>query len=448
MNNNIVHDEDAWKLDESDGEDGITSPGSSGMASSSKASIAKAAQQAGLGRKIGGTPSSSVAASQASASPTGHNTALPTPVANGSTLSVSAGSAQSRSFSSSTTSKATPQPAKDRARQPSYGLWERLTGLGAAISGSGSGASNSGGPGDADSAASGYTRFDDTVELEDNFDGTYSVSAASLNRPSSAGGQSKLLSPANVPRPSLLGASASGGRSSSSIPRVPSTSATALSLNTGSTSGKGKGKLDSPGAVVVGSPRPRSPQKHWRDIPQDADGMRRAIRKDLSDVLNGARFANAAGDLTLMLSFLDPVYLLSQMSIDDPSESSSAFAKQQRSGTSGGSDAVLQRGESTYDSPNERDSPNPGASEQEEAKKQSLARRNATRKRKFKECLGQPTVDVAGLRKLAWAGIPAELRPMTWQILLVRREGFRYVDDAETFRRAICQLHLFDELRC
>lgn len=48
-------------------------------------------------------------------------------------------------------------------------------------------------------------------------------------------------------------------------------------------------------------------------------------------------------------------------------------------------------------------------------------RRENRRKRKFLEVLADPeNVDLAELRKLAWSGCPSELRPMVWQLLLVR----------------------------
>jgi len=44
----------------------------------------------------------------------------------------------------------------------------------------------------------------------------------------------------------------------------------------------------------------------------------------------------------------------------------------------------------------------------------------SNRKAKFIECLSSEDVNINELRKLAWAGIPKELRPMAWQLLLVR----------------------------
>ncbi|CAG8787661.1 7772_t:CDS:2, partial [Acaulospora morrowiae] len=41
-----------------------------------------------------------------------------------------------------------------------------------------------------------------------------------------------------------------------------------------------------------------------------------------------------------------------------------------------------------------------------------------TRFNKFKDALQSPNVDLAALRKLSWSGIPDELRPMAWQLLL------------------------------
>jgi len=43
------------------------------------------------------------------------------------------------------------------------------------------------------------------------------------------------------------------------------------------------------------------------------------------------------------------------------------------------------------------------------------------RRQKFVECLTADNIDIAGLRKLAWSGIPDELRPISWQLLLVCR---------------------------
>ncbi|KAJ6625885.1 rab-GTPase-TBC domain-containing protein [Mycena sp. CBHHK59/15] len=40
------------------------------------------------------------------------------------------------------------------------------------------------------------------------------------------------------------------------------------------------------------------------------------------------------------------------------------------------------------------------------------------RRHKFVDCLSSQDVNIAELRKLAWAGIPADLRPMAWQLLL------------------------------
>ncbi|KAF9459810.1 rab-GTPase-TBC domain-containing protein [Collybia nuda] len=42
----------------------------------------------------------------------------------------------------------------------------------------------------------------------------------------------------------------------------------------------------------------------------------------------------------------------------------------------------------------------------------------SNRRHKFVDCLLNEDVNIAELRKLAWAGIPADLRPMAWQLLL------------------------------
>ncbi|PPR07708.1 hypothetical protein CVT26_003731 [Gymnopilus dilepis] len=40
------------------------------------------------------------------------------------------------------------------------------------------------------------------------------------------------------------------------------------------------------------------------------------------------------------------------------------------------------------------------------------------RRHKFEECLSSQDVNIGELRKLAWSGIPSDLRPMAWQLLL------------------------------
>ncbi|KAL1742485.1 rab-GTPase-TBC domain-containing protein [Schizophyllum fasciatum] len=42
----------------------------------------------------------------------------------------------------------------------------------------------------------------------------------------------------------------------------------------------------------------------------------------------------------------------------------------------------------------------------------------SNRRHKFVDCLSAEDVNIAELRKIAWAGIPADLRPMAWQLLL------------------------------
>jgi len=49
---------------------------------------------------------------------------------------------------------------------------------------------------------------------------------------------------------------------------------------------------------------------------------------------------------------------------------------------------------------------------------ESEASAQSTRIQKFKSLLQMPVVPLVSLKKLAWNGIPDELRPMVWQILL------------------------------
>lgn len=43
----------------------------------------------------------------------------------------------------------------------------------------------------------------------------------------------------------------------------------------------------------------------------------------------------------------------------------------------------------------------------------------AQKRQKFVDCLTADNVDMNVLRKLAWSGIPDELRPISWMVLLV-----------------------------
>ena len=49
---------------------------------------------------------------------------------------------------------------------------------------------------------------------------------------------------------------------------------------------------------------------------------------------------------------------------------------------------------------------------------ESEAAVQSTRLQKFKSLLQMPVVPLVSLKKLAWNGVPDELRPMVWQILL------------------------------
>ncbi|KAF8904419.1 rab-GTPase-TBC domain-containing protein [Gymnopilus junonius] len=60
------------------------------------------------------------------------------------------------------------------------------------------------------------------------------------------------------------------------------------------------------------------------------------------------------------------------------------------------------------------------ASGQREKSEKLLRERSikTNRRHKFEECLSSQDVNIGELRKLAWAGIPSDLRPMAWQLLL------------------------------
>ncbi|KAK7005774.1 rab-GTPase-TBC domain-containing protein, partial [Favolaschia claudopus] len=65
--------------------------------------------------------------------------------------------------------------------------------------------------------------------------------------------------------------------------------------------------------------------------------------------------------------------------------------------------------------------PSPPTSPESAERTEKLMRERSirtNRRHKFVECLSSQDVNIAELRKLAWAGIPSDLRPMAWQLLL------------------------------
>ncbi|KAJ7079076.1 rab-GTPase-TBC domain-containing protein [Mycena belliarum] len=79
--------------------------------------------------------------------------------------------------------------------------------------------------------------------------------------------------------------------------------------------------------------------------------------------------------------------------------------------------AVKHRARRTDASPR----PSPPASPKSAERSEKLMRERSirtNRRHKFVECLSSQDVNIAELRKLAWAGIPTDLRPMAWQLLL------------------------------
>lgn len=244
-------DEDAWKLDESDDE-----PESSTRASE----IAKVAAQAGLGRKASASNFGLQAPPRAA---TASQTSL-------SSMASSAGSSSNTripAISSPSTAKSPPQAAfKERGRQSSYGFWERISGFGAS-KGSDKERERAESPVD----TSGYARFDGDLELEDNFDGTYSINTASTSSTNSAG----LMAPATISR----------ALSSGKIPEAQ--------LPSSANAQKGKNRsTDSPAGVtnatIVGTPRTRSPGRMRKsERPRNSEDMRKCVRKDLEAVMQG-----------------------------------------------------------------------------------------------------------------------------------------------------------------
>ena len=407
----IFDTEDAWGLEDDDDEEDEVQGHSQVNADAGSISISRVAAQAGLGRKastsslsaVNGKPPPKSSYSNGNAS-----TGFPSPSIVSSTSSTPAIVASSRSA---------PQ-LKERGRQASYGFWERLSGFGVGSSSSTANGSSSSlnlsGKAVNDEAAaeaSGYTRFDDQLELEDNFDGTYSVAAhAAGTNNSTLNGPGKLMAPANLSRPNLLGAA--GQRSSGKVPQM-SSAVTAMPR-----SSKGKTRsIDSTGsATVVGTPRPKSPFTRGKrsDKPKDDGDMRRCIRKDIDDVMEGVCNSLYLTIRTTISMWhkTDPVNLLKNLSLSFTSPAipaSPAVVQGSDYYSVVESPPVSSTSTFPYD-PHLADlSPEAAASAAELAKTQAQARRDATRRERFIECLKKDTVDISR--------VPFELQVLTSTLL-------------------------------
>lgn len=291
-----------WKLDDSDNED------SGDIDTAAHGGIARVAAQAGLGRKGSAsslalqqpapvsipTSTARTEGSAASRAPSAAAMSIAASLTNG-----ASSSSTSRPELGSPTKTSGASVPKERPRQASYGFWERLSGLGAAVTGASSSSSTSASSSssalsrekdrdrDNDSyVQTGYARFDAELELEDNFDGTYSVNASSSSvaTPGTSGSSGKLLAPASISRPSLGG---SGALSSGKVPTTASTTGGILHAP----QPKGKSRmLESPGgtATIVGTPRARSPlARRNSERPRDEDDMKRMLSKDIEEIMKG-----------------------------------------------------------------------------------------------------------------------------------------------------------------
>ena len=381
----VFDTEDAWRLDDDD-EGDVTGDAGADV----DRGIARVAAQAGLGRiKTASASSLSVASGRAGSFSSNPNLNVASP----SSVSSVAGSYMS----------VKPPQLKERGRQSSYGFWERLSGFGVGSSSSTANGSSSSlnlnGKASADDAAaeaSGYTRFNDQLELEDNFDGTYSVAtsvASSSTLPGNA--QGKLMAPASI---SPLGAA--GARNGGKIPQTSSTAAAS------SLPGKGKTRLvDSPGsATVIGNPRPKSPFTRGKrsEKPRDDEDMLRFVRKDIEDVMEGEQEIPGTNEmLTKLTCKTDPVNLLKTLSLSSapctaPENISAiqSFPSSSDYYTLTESPPVLSASTFPYDPDLIDQSPDAAGTAVELAKSQAQARRDATRREKFIECLKKDTVDI------------------------------------------------------
>lgn len=128
---------------------------------------------------------------------------------------------------------------------------------------------------------------------------------------------------------------------------------------------------------------------------------------------------------SILTDFADPVSLLKSLSLgsdDTDKAKKEGLASSRRKPTDyynpHESPPVPSDAKFAYDSPLADHDADAASAAASLAKSQAQARRDASRKEKFVECLSKDTVDIAELRKHAWAGIPSEVRPIAWQLLL------------------------------
>lgn len=176
---------------------------------------------------------------------------------------------------------------------------------------------------------------------------------------------------------------------------------------------------------------------------------KRAVRPDVDELVHGASRSASSPHLTLrshVLDLADPAHVLARLRVAWQPAPPPAQTHAHRASVSSVPDAPspdpnatpqLRQAAPGADSDDEDDlaagyvqlnapavsSQDPSVVEFDAAppnpEEEGERGRENRRKRKFLDVLGEDNVDLTELRKLAWSGVPADLRTMVWQLLLV-----------------------------
>lgn len=218
-----------------------------------------------------------------------------------------------------------------------------------------------------------------------------------------------------------LGAEASSSNSGFQLvanQQTTTTSPTRLQLGDVDSSGSDTDDFDLDTGKSVR--RKRANSRKSRPGESEADSLRRSIRRDMHQILT------------------DPTHILSRLSISwaaPPVESDLEVRSEPpvttRTPRSTGftfdpiaaaGDGLIMTGHSFVDSVDDKLASQPGFRATNGSTSHALHRkrsvRTSRRRQQLLNCLSKQSVDFGQLRTMAWAGIPDELRPLVWQLLL------------------------------
>lgn len=167
--------------------------------------------------------------------------------------------------------------------------------------------------------------------------------------------------------------------------------------------------------------RKRANSRKGRPGESEADSLRRSIRRDMHQILT---------DPTHILSRLSSSWAASpeETAPKAPVEPLATPSRTPRGSgftfdpIAAGGDGLIMTGHSFVDSVDEKTAsqqsfdPTNASTSSVLNRKRSV--RTSRRRRQLLTCLSKQSVDFDQLRTMAWAGIPDELRPLVWQLLL------------------------------